>query len=64
MFIDPKQMPKEMKQELKEKGQKFKKNVNKISQSVFGVNVYSSNKAVDTSESLTAGPKSFTKRKK
>lgn len=53
-----------MKKELKQKGQKFKQSVNKISQSVFGVNVYSSSKAVDTSESITAGPKGFTKRKK
>ena len=48
----------------RERGERFKKKVNKISQSVFGVNVYSSSKAVDTSESITAGPKGFTKRKK
>ncbi len=63
MFIDPKQMTKKQKQQLKETGENFKKNVNKISQSVFGVNVYSSNKAVNTSESLTAGPKGFSKKK-
>ena len=46
MFIDPKQMPKEMKEKLEKRGQKFKKSVNKISQSVFGINVYSSGKVV------------------
>ena len=64
MFVDPKQMPKEMRAELEKRGQKFKKSVNKISQSVFGINVYSSGKVVDTSESITAGPKGYTKRKR